>query len=71
MEGMGKLLILTGFILIILGLFLVFSGRIPYLGKLPGDIRVERENFVFYFPLATCILLSILLTLILNLVMRR
>jgi len=68
---MGKLLILTGFILIILGLFLVFSGRIPYLGKLPGDIRVERENFVFYFPLATCILLSILLTLILNLVMRR
>ena len=71
MEGMGKLLILTGFILIILGLFLVFSGRIPYLGKLPGDIRVEKENFVFYFPLATCILLSILLTLILNLVMRR
>ena len=71
MEGMGKLLILTGFILIILGLFLVFSGRISYLGKLPGDIRVERENFVFYFPLATCILLSILLTLILNLVMRR
>jgi len=68
---MGKLLILTGFILIILGLFLVFSGRIPYLGKLPGDIRVEKENFVFYFPLATCILLSILLTLILNLVMRR
>ena len=57
MEGMGKILILTGFILIILGLFLVFLGRILYLGKLPGDIRVESEHFVFYFPLASRILI--------------
>ncbi len=58
----GKLLIIAGLVLIAAGLFLSFGGRIPFLGRLPGDIRIERENFSFYFPLATSILVSLLLT---------
>lgn len=58
------MLILLGVILIIAGLLLSYSGRIPLLGKLPGDIRIQRDNFSFYFPLASCLLVSALLTLI-------
>jgi hypothetical protein len=68
MQGLGKILIIAGVVLILAGLFFVFSPRIPLLGKLPGDIMVKRENFTFYFPLATSILLSILVSLILYLV---
>jgi len=46
----------------LLGLLLSFSGKIPYLGQLPGDILVKKKNFSFYFPLTTCIILSIVLT---------
>ncbi|MBI4759558.1 MAG: DUF2905 domain-containing protein, partial [Chloroflexi bacterium] len=53
-----------------IGLFLVLWPRIPFLGRLPGDILVQRGNFTFYFPLVTCILLSILLALVLNVVFR-
>ncbi|OHB32925.1 MAG: hypothetical protein A2X84_04885 [Desulfuromonadaceae bacterium GWC2_58_13] len=62
---LGKVLILMGVILTIAGLFLAYGGRIPLLGKLPGDIRIQRENFSFYFPLASCLLISALLSLIL------
>lgn len=58
----GKLLIALGIILIIAGLLLTFVGKIPLLGKLPGDIRIERENFSFYFPLGTCLLISLILS---------
>jgi Protein of unknown function (DUF2905) len=61
---LGKVLILLGSLLIIAGLFFTYGGRIPLLGKLPGDIRIQRENFSFYFPLATCLLISALLSLI-------
>jgi len=61
----GKLLILVGLLLVIAGLFLTFGGKFSWLGRLPGDIRVERENFSFYFPLGTCILLSLLISLLL------
>lgn len=67
----GKFLIIAGIIIVIVGLLIYLSPKIPYLGKLPGDIRIERENFRFYFPLTTSILLSILLTLLLNLFFRR
>jgi len=60
----GKSLILLGVILIIAGLFFTYGGRIPLLGKLPGDFRIQRENFSFYFPLASCLLVSVLLSLI-------
>jgi hypothetical protein len=62
---MGKLLIIIGIVCIIAGLLINYLPKIPYLGKLPGDISIERENFKFYFPLATSILVSILLSLLL------
>lgn len=67
---MGKFLIITGIIILLIGLAVEFLGKIPFLGKLPGDIRIERENFKFYFPLASGLLISILLTLLLLLVQR-
>jgi hypothetical protein len=70
MQGIGKLLIVAGIVLLIVGAFFVFSPKIPFLGKLPGDIMVKRENFTFYFPLASSILLSVLISLILYLIRR-
>ncbi|MCX7720367.1 MAG: DUF2905 domain-containing protein [Dictyoglomus thermophilum] len=70
MSFMGKWLIIFGIILIILGLIFVFIDKIPFLGRLPGDIRIEKKNFVFYFPITTSILLSLLLTIILNIIFR-
>jgi Protein of unknown function (DUF2905) len=63
----GKMLILVGIILFIVGLILTQKGQIPWLGKLPGDIHIKRDNFQFYFPIVTSILLSILITLLINL----
>jgi len=65
MNGMGRTLIVLGLVLLAAGLYISFGLRIPWLGKLPGDIAVRRENFSFYFPLTTCILLSVLISLIL------
>ena len=64
MTNPGKLLILLGLSLTAAGLLLTFAGKIPLIGKLPGDLRIERENFTFYFPLGTCLLLSFLLSLL-------
>jgi hypothetical protein len=61
---MAKLLIGSGIVLIVAGLLWMLLGRFIHLGRLPGDIVVEKENFKFYFPLATCILLSAALSLI-------
>ena len=65
MVGFGKGLIFLGVILIVLGIILSVGGKIPWLGQLPGDIYVKRENFTLYFPVTTCLLLSLLLTLVL------
>lgn len=70
MSDLGKLLIAAGLLLAAVGLILVFGGRIPFLGRLPGDIVVRRENFTFYFPLATSIILSLVLTLLVYLFRR-
>lgn len=64
---MGKLLVLVGIILVIAGLFLTFNISIPFLGKLPGDITVKGDNYSFYFPIVTCIVLSLILSIILYL----
>ena len=61
----GKLMLIIGGIIFLLGLLLSFSGKIPYLGQLPGDILVKKKNLSFYFPLTTCIILSIVLTALL------
>ncbi|AIH03969.1 DUF2905 domain-containing protein [Thermodesulfobacterium commune] len=71
MSGFGKFLVLLGICLILLGIFISILPKIPYIGKLPGDIYIKKDNFTFYFPLATCILISILLTIILNLLFRK
>ena len=69
-NKMGRLLILVGVMLVILGFIINFFGKIPFLGKLPGDISIERENFKFYFPITSSILISVLITLIIYLVNR-
>ncbi len=61
---MGKFLIFVGILCIVAGLFISYGPKIPFLGKLPGDITIQRENLRIYFPLATCILISLLLTLL-------
>lgn len=71
MPGLGKSLIIIGIIIIVIGLFAAYGPKIPYLGKLPGDIHVKRDNFVFYFPLATSILISVILSLIFYFFTRR
>jgi len=68
MEGLGKILLIVGSIIVILGLILVFSNHIPFLGKLPGDIFVKRDGFSFYFPIVTWLILSILITIIVNVI---
>jgi hypothetical protein len=61
---MGKLLVVLGIVLIAVGVLLQFAGKIPWLGRLPGDIAIQRGNFSFYFPITTSIVISILLTLL-------
>ncbi len=64
---MAKLLITIGIIFIIAGIAAYIIGKIPWLGRLPGDIFIKKENFAFYFPLATCILVSLILSILLSL----
>lgn len=64
MSVLARFLILLGVILIGLGVALLLLPKIPGLGRLPGDILIKRENFTFYFPLGTCILVSLILSLI-------
>ena len=66
MQDLAKLLIISGAVILLAGVVLFFAGRIPFLGRLPGDITYSSGGFTCYFPLATMILLSILLTLLLQ-----
>lgn len=70
-EGLGKLLIIFGVVLVLLGGLLLVVGKVPFIGRLPGDIYIQKDNFTFYFPLASSLLISILLTLLLSLFSRR
>ena len=64
-RELGKLLLLGGIVLVVLGAFFAFGGRLPFrLGHLPGDIAYQGKNSSFYFPIVTCIVLSVALTLI-------
>lgn len=71
MNELGKLLIVLGALVVLAGVVLVAVGRVPWLGRLPGDINIERGNWSFHFPLATSLLLSVFLTLIFYLIGRR
>lgn len=71
MYGMGKMLVFAGIFLLLLGGMLMATERIFHLGRLPGDIFIQKGNFTFYFPIVTSLLLSLVLTLVLNLLFRR
>lgn len=70
-SGMGRILIVIGLVIAGIGLAMVFAGKIPWLGKLPGDFFFRGKNFSFYFPLTTSILISVILTLIIWFINRR
>jgi hypothetical protein len=63
-QQIGKLLIFLGIFILILGVLFLFGDKIPFFGKLPGDIIIRKKNFTFYFPIVTSILLSLLISLI-------
>lgn len=71
MGDFGKLFILAGGVLIVIGVILLLAGKIPGLGRLPGDILIKKENFTFYFPITTSILISIVVSFILILWTRK
>ena len=64
MNDLGKSIIAIGIVLVIVGVIITVAGKMPGVGKLPGDIFIKKENFSFYFPLTTCILLSIILSVV-------
>jgi hypothetical protein len=70
-SDVGKALVALGLLIALAGVVIMLVGRVPWLGRLPGDIHIERGNFSFYFPLATSLVLSVVLTLLLYIVGRR
>ena len=64
MPSTGKMLIVLGIILVVIGLAFAYGPKIPWLGKLPGDISIKKDNFSFYFPITTSIIISVILTIL-------
>jgi len=64
MHEIGRSLVFIGIVLVALGAVITLLGKVPGIGKLPGDILIERKNFTFYFPIVTCIVISILFSLV-------
>jgi hypothetical protein len=64
LDALGKTLIIFGVILVGIGLLLTLGDKIPWIGKLPGDLIIKRDKFTLYFPIMTCIIISLLLTLL-------
>lgn len=71
MNGLGKSLVVMGLVVALVGAVLMLAGRVPWLGRLPGDIYVQRGNWSFYFPLMTSIVVSVILTALFWLFNRR
>lgn len=70
LTAVGRLLIVAGIAVVLLGGFLALGGRLPF-GRLPGDISIQGQNSGFFFPIVSCIVLSVVLTVVLNIVIRR
>ncbi|MFQ6057663.1 MAG: DUF2905 domain-containing protein [Anaerolineae bacterium] len=68
LSAMGRMFLVIGGLFLLLGLILILAPRLPFIGRLPGDILIQRKNFTFYFPLVSCLLGSLLLTILLNLI---
>ncbi|HTY13594.1 MAG TPA: DUF2905 domain-containing protein [Candidatus Omnitrophota bacterium] len=71
LEPLGRLLIIIGVSVVLVGAFFMFLAKVPWFGRLPGDITIARAGWTFYLPLTTMILVSLVLTVILNLIFRR
>lgn len=71
MVNLGKIFIFIGLLLVIIGFVFILGNKIPFIGKLPGDIAVVRKNYSFYFPVTTCIIISLVLSFILWLFNKR
>ncbi|MBI2870018.1 MAG: DUF2905 domain-containing protein [Chloroflexi bacterium] len=69
-SDIGKLLVIAGIFLVVFGLVFIFWQNIPFLGRLPGDIHIQKNGFSFFFPLATSLILSLILTILLNVIFR-
>jgi hypothetical protein len=70
MNDFGKILVFLGLVLVGLGLILLYGPKIPWLGRLPGDITIKRDNLTFYFPLASSVIISVVLTILFSLFRR-
>jgi len=70
LKTLGNVLIVSGILIVILGIILKLSGKFKWIGKLPGDIVIQKGNFTFYFPLVTCLLASLILSLLLYLIFK-
>jgi ABC-type tungstate transport system substrate-binding protein len=68
---LGRTVLGLGVLLVVVGAAMMLGGKIPWLGHLPGDIQVERDRFSFYFPVATCLVVSVVLSVVLKLIFRR
>ena len=71
MNDLGRSLVVMGLVVALVGMVLVLVGRVPWLGRLPGDIYIQRGHWSFYFPLMTSIIVSVLLTVVFRLFSRR
>jgi hypothetical protein len=71
LDDFGRTLLIVGLLLAAIGAVVWLASGIPWLGRLPGDISIERDGFRFYAPIATCLLISLILTLVLNAIVRR
>jgi uncharacterized protein YybS (DUF2232 family) len=71
MESAGRMIIVFGLVLVVIGVLLTFSGKVPWFGRLPGDIYIQKKGFSLYFPLTTSIIVSIVLSAILMLLRKR
>ncbi len=70
LDSIGKVLVFLGIFMILFGLFFILAGKIPFLGKLPGDIAIHTKRVNFYFPIVTCLIISLLFTIIMNIIFR-
>jgi hypothetical protein len=70
MKSIGMSIIFLGIVLVVIGIIFLFYNKIPFIGKLPGDISFKSKNSSFYFPVTTCIIISIVLSVLLNLFFR-
>lgn len=70
MQPLGKSLIIIGLVIAAIGVVATFAGKTEWLGRLPGDINIRRDNFSFHFPITTCLILSAIISFILWLLRR-